>query len=99
MAISERNINFRAPEQTLLELDAIQRLFHPYLPDRSTTLRWVIRKFWELLFTNTNLSDVLQQWQVFTGKTSQHKQLQLVFHEPIPPMYPRIWFSKQEEAE
>ena len=97
MAISDRNINFRAPEQTLLELEAIQKLFHPYLPDRSTTIRWVIRKFWEVLFTDTNLSDVLKQWQVIHGKTPQHRQLQLVFGEPSPTFFPRIWPSNQND--
>ena len=95
MGTADRNVNFRASEQTHKELDDIQRLFHPFLPDRSTTLRWIIRKFWEVLFTDTNLTDILKQWQVMHGKTSQHKQLQLVFGEPLPAMFPRIWPSNR----
>ena len=90
MAIPDRNINFRETEDTLEELQAIQQLFHPYLPDRSATLRWIIRKFWEVLFTDTNLIDVLKQWQVIHGNTSQHKQLKLVFSEPMPSFFPKI---------
>lgn len=97
MAIPDRNINFRASEQTLSELHDIQNLFHPYLPDRSSTLRWVIRKFWEVLFTDTNFTDVLAQWQAIQGKTLQYKQLRLVFGEPAPKFFPRIWPSNRSE--
>ena len=90
MGISDRNINFRASEDTLRELADIQTLFHPFLPDRSSTLRWIVRKFWEVLFTDTNLSEALRDWQVFSGKTTQHKQLKLMFHEHEASFFPRI---------
>jgi hypothetical protein len=90
MAISDRNVNFRASEGTLKELADIQGLFHPFLTDRSSTIRWIVRKFWELLFTDTNFTEVLRDWQVFSGKTAQHKQLKLMFHEHEPSFFPRI---------
>jgi hypothetical protein len=92
VAISDRNVNFRASDATLKELADIQALFHPFLPDRSTTLRWIVRKFWELLFTDTNFTEVLRDWQVFSGNKSQRTatQLNLVFHEHKPSFFPKI---------
>ena len=98
MAISDRNVNFRASEATLKELADIQKLFHPFLSDRSATIRWIVRKFWELLFTDTNFTEVLRDWQVFSGNNAQRcaTQLKLVFHEyPNPPCYPRIGNYKE----
>lgn len=82
MSISDKNVNFRANEATLKELADIQTLFHPFLPDRSSTLRWIVRKFWELLFTDTKLTDALKDWQVIHGKTSQRDVTQLLIHFP-----------------
>ena len=92
MSLSDRNVNFRASEATLKELADIQMLFQPFLPDRSSTIRWVVRKFWELLFTDTNFTEVLRDWQVFSGNKSQRSatQLNLVFHEHKVSFFPRI---------
>jgi hypothetical protein len=93
MGVSDRNVNFRASEATLKELADIQKLFGPFLSDRSATIRWIVRKFWELLFTDTNFTEVLRDWQVFSGNKSQRDVLQMSIHFPPPQgqeFFPKI---------
>lgn len=93
MAISNRNINFRAPEHTHGKIADLKRKFE-------CSRTWVICKavdvLWTLLFMPQTLREVFEQLEAFSRNISQHsvmhnpKQLQLVFNEPLPAMFPRF---------
>lgn len=94
MSVSDRNINFRASDDTMREIAEIQTLFQPFLADRSSTLRWIIKTVWKLLFTDAKVIDAFRAWQMFSGNNSQHAELQMRIS--FPPQegtsfFPKIW--------
>ena len=93
MGVSDKNVNFRASEQTLNEIADIQKLFHPFLPDRSGTLRWIVRTMWQLLFTDRKLIELFREWQVISGNASQHVQQLSIKFPPAVGANPG-WFPK-----
>lgn len=95
MAIRDRNINFRAPEETHTRLGALMKMFER---DRSWIMRKAVDVFWVIIFAPHNLADFLHEWQAFTGKNGHAAatQLKLVFHEaPQQPFFPRISAQKE----
>ncbi len=95
MAISDRNINFRAPEETHGKLARLMEKFE------TNSRTWIILRaidhFFVFVFTPWILREVFEEWEAFSRKIAQHgatqspKQLHLVFGEPLPAMFPRIW--------
>lgn len=94
MGVSDANVNFRASGETMKEIADIQKLFHPFLADRSSTLRWIIRTVWRLLFTDATVIQAFKEWQVFSCATSCHGVTQMRFdfpaREPLVTFFPRI---------
>ena len=93
VAISDRNINFRAPEETHLKIRELKAKFER---DRSWIIRKAIDIFWTVIFYPANLREFFDEWEAFlrkngpNGATHRTTQLQLVFGEPLPAMYPRF---------
>ena len=101
MSVSDKNVNFRASEETMSEIADIQKLFQPFLADRSSTLRWIIRTVWMLLFTDAKVIDAFKEWQLFSRDNAQREVAQLNFEFPRTAtgceFFPRVgshpWFS------
>ena len=91
MSVRDKAVNFRASEETVAQIEDIKSLFHPLMPDRSATLRWIVKTMWGLLFTDSTLADTFQSWQVLRRTTSAHGVTQMRFHFPNDnPFFPRI---------
>ena len=95
VAIRDKNINFRAPEQTHTRLGSLMKMFER---DRSWIMRKAVDVFWTIIFAPHKLNEFFHEWQAFTG-TNGHAgatQLKLVFHEQSnPPFFPKV--SNYEE--
>ncbi|HWH59334.1 MAG TPA: hypothetical protein VN682_17020 [Terriglobales bacterium] len=90
MAISDRNINFRAPERTHEQLS---RLMDKFEAKRTWVIIKAIEHFFVFVFTPWILREVFQEWEAFSRKivqnaaTQQPKQLRLVFGESASPSF------------
>lgn len=93
MAISDRNINFRAPERTHEQL---RRLMDKFEAKRTWVIIKAIEHFFVFVFTPWILREVFDEWEVFSRKivqnaaTQQPKQLRLVFGESSPSFFMRF---------
>lgn len=99
MAIPDVSLSFRASEETRRQLSDLMEMFER---DRSWILRKAVAVFWLIVFDLTKLEEYIHDWQEFHRSKSQHRvsrQLKLVFNEPNPPFFPRIWYSKPEVSE
>jgi len=90
VAISDRNINFRAPERTHEQL---RRLMDKFEAKRTWVIIKAIEHFFVFVFTPWILREVFQEWEAFSRKivqnaaTQQPKQLRLVFGESASPSF------------
>jgi hypothetical protein len=101
MGEEKKATSFRLSEETLRQIDHIKQAFHPFCEDRSSTLRLIVNIMYAIIFTPTTLRDVVDVLQRVHRTTSNdnvvHKQLHLVFGEPAPTFFPRIWPSNRNE--
>lgn len=99
MAIPDVALSFRASEETRRQLGDLMRVFER---DRSWILRKAVAVFWLIIFDLTKLEEFIHDWQELHRTKSQYRvslQLKLVFSEPIPTFFPRIWPSNREVSE
>lgn len=95
MAIPDTSLSFRASAETRKQLSELMAMFER---DRSWILRKAVAVFWLIIFDLSKLEEFIRDWQEFHRTKPTHRvsrQLQLVFHEPIPSMFPRIWPSNR----
>ena len=100
MAIPDASLSFRASEETRRQLADLMKMFER---DRSWILRKAVSIMWLVIFDIAKLEHFIHDWQEFHRSKSQHRvsrQLNLVFGEPNPSFFPRIWPStnRNEEA-
>ena len=95
MSLRATAVNFRASEETLRQIEDIKVLFTPLMADRSSTLRWIVKTMWMLLFTDASLAEIFQTWQVLHRQKAASDVTQLQFEFPRAhtgcEMFPRIW--------
>ena len=91
MSLRATAVNFRASEETVKQIEDIKSLFAPLMPDRSSTLRWIVKTMWMLLFTESSLAEIFQTWQVLHRQQTASGVTQMRFHFPVEhPFFPRI---------
>jgi hypothetical protein len=73
MGLEKRCTTFRLSEETLEELEQIQRAFFPFAEDRSSTLRITVRLVFALIFTPMTMADLMWVLQRLHRNTSQYE--------------------------
>lgn len=96
MAISDRNINFRAPEETFVRLKALMKLFER---DRSWILRKAADVFFTLMFAPEKLREFYAEWQAYLGNNGQRGATQQFTFQFPPEVSFRPKFGYREEQQ
>lgn len=94
MGIEKRVRSVRLSEEESMLFDRIQDKFSPFTKTFKDTVVVCARLVWRMICTPGILSDFVEECQRLQRTTSytahEAKQLQLVFVEPLPAMFPRF---------
>lgn len=90
MGLEKKTYTFRLCEETHGMLRKIQEALSPFCEDLSSTVRFVIRLAYALLFTPTSLKDVLAICQKLHRITSQDDPQMTFRFPPAIPIQPRF---------
>lgn len=92
MGVEKRVRSVRLSEEESLLFERIQEKFSPFTKTFKDTVVLCARLVWRMICTPGIFGDFIQECQRLQCTTPYiaPKQMQLVFGEPIPAMYPRF---------
>ncbi len=93
MGLEKRVRSVRLSDEESLLFERIQEKFSPFTKTFKDTVVLCARLVWRMICTPGILTDFIEECQRLhcTTPYTAPKQLQLVFGEPLPAMFPRIW--------